>query len=78
MKMSRNAGREVQNTSVWWDSSRNRLNIFIFIDFTIIMSVSIVMEMIKTIVWSWKNERCSIKGEFLFCIFIILHIGINL
>lgn len=76
IKISRNAGIDVQKISVWCDSKRNRLNALIFMDLTNIDIVSRVILAIRIIVWSWKNDKCSIRGEFLFCIPIEFHIGI--
>lgn len=76
IKTNKNAGIDVQNTSVWCDSSINRLNLFISIDIIIIDSVNVVILIIRIIVWSWKKDRCSIRGEFLFCIPTLFHIGI--
>lgn len=55
----------------------NRLNLFIFIDVTISDIVSMVIESTIIIVWSWKKDKCSIRGEFLFCIPVEFHIGIG-
>lgn len=74
----RKAGREVQNSSVSCDSNKYRFISFDASDMLIIMSVIVVMDAIRIIVWSWKKQRCSIKGEFLFCRLIFPHIGIIL
>jgi hypothetical protein len=76
MKSNMIAGIEVQNISVLWDSIINWLKFKFLIAEKIIFRVVIVITMIINMVWSWKNVRCSILGEFLFCKLIFLHIGI--
>lgn len=70
------AGIIVQKISVSWDSSKNWLKFLITIDFTIIVRVNDRIDKIKIIVWSWKNIRCSIVGEFLSWENILAHMGI--
>jgi len=62
------AGRAVQNSSVSWDSNKNRLKVFFESnDIINILNVRIVIVKINNILCSWKKVKCSIKGEFLFC-----------
>jgi hypothetical protein len=75
---SKNAGMEVQNSSVSCDSKKNRSTSFDFIEDNIIINVRELIAKIMTIVWSWKKHKCSIRGEFLFCRLIVFHIGIKL
>lgn len=78
MNININAGMAVQNISVSCDSSKNWLYVLVFRDEIIILRVRARIDRIKIILWSWKNIRCSIVGEFLFCENILDHIGIYL
>lgn len=72
------AGIAVQNNSVSCDSNRNWLKFVLFKEKIIMLKVSLRIDRISSILWSWKNMRCSIVGELLFCENIFDHKGIYL
>lgn len=66
MNINIRAGRVVQKSSISWASKKNRLKDLDKVDEVIRYKVKIVTLTKITIAWSWKNIKCSIKGEFLF------------
>jgi len=75
MNINIRAGTIVQNSSMFWASRKYRLK---GLNEDIVSDIMVrVVTMVKIIkVWSWKNTKCSISGEFLFWVLSFIHTGI--